>query len=280
MNGGDSRFDGDFPSYSNVAPLYRQVGQQFQIHSSNSNENTYTNLWSGPYGAYQTVLQTFQNTETPRRILPINVYYHFYSGERQAALLALKRVYEWAVGQREEIFPLYASRFIDVVHGFISTGIDRLDDRTWRVSDNGQCRTIRFDDCSLYPDLDRSRGILGFRHYQGCLYVSLDDSADHLIALAATPPQQPHLVQATADVLDLTIDSANIIRFRSDALAQATFAWANLLPRTDFAVRIEATSGETVQTVRTDADGKLRFTVPLRGPATLSISPASGEGGD
>jgi len=280
MNGGDSRFDGDFPSYSNVAPLYRHVGQQFQIHSSNSNENTYTNLWSGPFGAFQTVLQTFQNTESPRRVLPINVYYHFYSGERQAALLALERVYEWAVSQREDIFPLYASRFIDVVHGFISTRIERLDDRTWRVNDNGQCRTIRFDDCPLYPDLTRSRGILGFRHYQGGLYVALDESNDHLIALTQTPPRQPYLIQATADVLDLTIASDKALRFHSEALAEATFVWANLLPRADFAIRTEAAAGETIQIAQTDAEGTLRFTAPLQGPAVLSISPASGEGGD
>ena len=86
--------------------------------------------------------------------------------------------------------------------------------------------------------------------------------------------------QATADVLDLTIAADRALRFRSEALGQATIVWANLPPRVDFAVRTEGTAGETVQTVRTDAEGRLRFTVPLHGPATISISPASGEGGD
>ena len=95
MNGGDSRLDGEYPSYHYVAPLYRQHEGFYQIHSSNSNENTYTNLWSGPFGGYVNAIQTFANTDSPRRILPVNVYYHFYSGERQAALEALRIVYNW-----------------------------------------------------------------------------------------------------------------------------------------------------------------------------------------
>jgi polysaccharide biosynthesis protein PelA len=279
MNGGDSRFDGDFPSYSTVAPLYRQVGPYYQIHSSNSNENVYTALWSGPYGGFQNVLQTFRNSENPRRILPINVYYHFYSGERQAALLALQRVYEWVLAQREEIFPVYASRFVDVVHGFISTRIEQLGERLWRITDNGQCRTVRFDACALYPDLNRTTGVLGFRHYQNCLYVSLDESQEHLIPLTEQPPARPYLTQATADVLELTADRNGGLRFRSEALGEATFIWANLVPNTDYAVRVEGKSDETVLTPRTDAVGILHFTAPLRGGADISISPAATGGG-
>src|SRR5690606_37394437 len=45
MNGGDTRLDGEYPSYTYVAPLTRVVGSERQVYSANSNENTYTNLW-------------------------------------------------------------------------------------------------------------------------------------------------------------------------------------------------------------------------------------------
>lgn len=273
MNGGDSRFDGEFPSYATVAPLYRQVGPYYQIHSSNSNENTYTNLWSGQYGAFQNVVQTFQNTESPRRILPIDVYYHFYSGERHASLLALQRVYAWVAARREEIFPVYASRFIDVVHGFIDARIERLGEGVWRVSNSGQCRTVRFDHCALYPDLVRSTGVLGFRHYQDCLYVALDETKEHVIALTDRPPDRPYLVQATADVLGLHRESG-ALRFRSAALGKATFVWADLAANTDFSVLVEGQTATAMHPVRSDTVGGLRFTVPLVGPAAISIAPA------
>jgi len=278
MNGGDSRLDGEYPSFIYVAPLYRQVGPYYQIHSSNSNENTYTRLWTGPYGGYQNAIQTFENTESPRRVLPINVYYHFYSGERQASLLALKKVYEWVVDQKNEIFPVYASRFIDVVHGFISTRIERLERRSWRIRENGQCRTVRFDDCPLYPDLERSTGILGFRHYQNCLYISLDESREHVIRLVDAPPLRPYLRRATADVLDLHRGEDGSLRFRSETLNQATYVWSNLAAEVDFSISIKGKKQAAMFSARTDATGTLRVSLPLRGGATIAVIPTPGKG--
>ena len=48
MNGGDLRFDSEYSSVAYVAPLARTVGREHQIYSVNSNENTYTNGWTGP----------------------------------------------------------------------------------------------------------------------------------------------------------------------------------------------------------------------------------------
>ena len=45
INGGDTRFDREFPSTAWVAPLGVRVGDELQVFASNSNENTYTDLW-------------------------------------------------------------------------------------------------------------------------------------------------------------------------------------------------------------------------------------------
>jgi len=183
--------DGEYPSYTGVAPLYRQVGPYLQVHSANSDQNTYTGLWTGPFGGFQNVIQTFQRTESPRRILPVDVYYHFYSGERYASVLALQRIYQWVLEHRDELFPVYASRYISVVQGLFTTRIERQGRDTWRISGNGACRTLRFDPCPRFPDWRRSSGLLGFRHYQGALYVSLDESPEHVVALTDRPPTVP-----------------------------------------------------------------------------------------
>ena len=88
INGGDSIFDRKNPSYTSLAPLGVEVGGYRQIYAPNSNENIYTNEWHGPYYGFKFVLETFGNTESPVRIKPINIYYHYYSGERWAALNA------------------------------------------------------------------------------------------------------------------------------------------------------------------------------------------------
>ena len=272
MNGGDARFDGEYPSYCYVTPLYRQVGSYYQIHSSNSNENTYTNLWAGPFGGYQNAIQTFVNTETPRRVSPINVYYHFYSGERPAGLHALKVVYDWVRSQKA--FPVYASRYIGIVKGFISTRLERLGDRDWQIRENGACRTIRFDNCALYPDLDRSRGILGFGHHQNALYVFLDDSQEHRVSLTDTQPEGPYLRQATADVDGLRWTRLGGISFRTGGLHNAAYAWGNFPAGRAYTVRWASEAREGAVAVRSGTDGSLRFSIPLRGPGTATVEPA------
>ncbi len=84
LNGGDTRFDAEFPSYAWVAPVGRQVGSAWQVYASNSNENTYTDLWTDRFFAFKFLTATLKNTESPRRVTAHNIYFHMYLG-REAA---------------------------------------------------------------------------------------------------------------------------------------------------------------------------------------------------
>jgi len=275
MNGGDARFDGEYPSYCYVTPLYRKVGNTYQIHSSNSNENTYTNLWTGPFGGFQNVIQTFVNTESPRRVSPINIYYHFYAGERPAGLHALKVVYDWLVAR--ETFPVYASRYIRIVEGLISTRMEQIGRGMWRISDNGACRTIRFDNCSQYLDLERSDGVIGFLHYQNCLYVHLDESSEHRLALTTETPSRPYLARATADVEGLTWEGNGRFSFRSSALEGAVYVWRNLVADARYAIEVDTGHGSETTPARTDGSGMLKISTVLRGPGRVTVKPNGDE---
>lgn len=254
MNGGDSRFDGDFASYYYVAPLYRQVEGFTQVHSSNSNENTYTNLWTGPFGGFQNVIQTFENTEAPRRVLPVNVYFHFYSGEQEAAMQALHRVYEWIQNRREDLLPIYASRYIEGVTGFIDTRIDSVGAHAWEVRNYGACRTVRFDNTELVPDLEHSQGVLGFRRHQAGIYVHLADSSHARVHMTTKPPSKPYLAWSTVLLDNVSIRDGRI-GFTYTSLGPCIATWDNLPPQQPFAVSIDGRS--TV--VRSTAQGTLRL---------------------
>ena len=93
MNGGDTMFDSTHNSHTSVAPLYRQAGKALQIYASAANENIYTNEWAGPFYGFRNVIETFERTESPRRLAPVNIYYHWYSGEYKASMQALVEVY-------------------------------------------------------------------------------------------------------------------------------------------------------------------------------------------
>jgi len=178
INGGDSRFDREYNSLTWVSPLGRQVGKEWQIYASNSNENTYTDLWTGRYHGFKYLIKTFENTESPYRLKPLNVYYHMYSGERKAALNALIANLEYV--RTQKVIPIETSQFIKIVEGFQNSKIYKLSDNSWQVENNGDLQTIRFDYSSTKTvDYKKSKGVIGQRHLQGSLYVFLDKNVEN-----------------------------------------------------------------------------------------------------
>ena len=154
INGGDSRFDAKFPSYAYVAPVGRQVGRYRQIYASNSNENTYTNLWRGPYFGFKNVRQTFERTESPMRLRAANVYYHMYSGERPAALKALIANLDWV--RRNELAPIATSHYAAIGQGFFSNPVTcdwnaAVASRGARCAQHHTIRPRRGSQCGLAP---------------------------------------------------------------------------------------------------------------------------------
>ena len=173
LNGGDSRFDREFNSLSWVSPVGREVGGQRQIYSSSSNENTYTNLWKGPFYGFGYLEQTLRRTETPWRLKPINIYYHNYSGERLASLNALRKNFAYARSQK--ITPVTASHFAAIGDGFYTTVFENIGKQRWRIKNRGRLQTIRFDQATFNAiDFKQSQGVIGQMHFQGSLYVHLD----------------------------------------------------------------------------------------------------------
>ena len=95
INGADTVFDPLNPSITGVMPLYRPVGKRIQIYNSMANDNIFTNLWDKPYWGFRRVTLTYEKTETPRRLRPMNSYFHFFSGAKQASLNALRFVFDY-----------------------------------------------------------------------------------------------------------------------------------------------------------------------------------------
>jgi len=173
INGGDTRFDTTFPSYSWVAPLGRLVGQERQIYASASNENTYTDLWTDKYFAYRQVLETYWNTNVPIRVKPVDLYFHCYSGERLGSLGALKTILD----DLRTMNPccVKTSHYSKMAEGFYSTVFEKLGEKKWKVLNRGELQTIRFDQSSdMAVNWETSLGVIGQRHFQGSLYVALE----------------------------------------------------------------------------------------------------------
>lgn len=79
----------------------------FQVFAPNQNENVYTNEWRGPFYGFERVIETFEFTETPRRLKPINIYFHTYLTTKLAGMRSLDKVFSYAMAQE-------ISRFLPV----------------------------------------------------------------------------------------------------------------------------------------------------------------------
>jgi polysaccharide biosynthesis protein PelA len=183
LNGGDSRFDAAFPSQLYVPPISRMVGTERQIYAVNSNENTYTNGWTGPFDAFKTLGETLDNTELPRRLKGFNIYYHSFSATKTEGLEAVRANLEKA--RASNIAPITASRYAEIAEGFFSVKIFEIARDRWLVKERGGLNTMRFDAAAgIAVDYAASVGVVGAGRHAGSLYVTLDPAvAEPVIAI-------------------------------------------------------------------------------------------------
>lgn len=255
INGGDTMRDGAWPSYTTVAPLLRQVGRRWQVYTSAANENLYTNLWTGPFYGFRHVTETFRRTETDRRVCPVNIYYHFYSGERVAALKALRETYAWAAAR--PLAPLFTSEYAAMVAGFRTARLARTGEG-WRVWDHGALRTVRFDDTAEGLDLERSHGVLGATRHGGALYVHLAGPEPATIVLRREAPPALGLVSASHRVHDWR-RAPGALAFRLAGIGTKSAEVGGLRPGREVTVRLTDAAGSRSLRVRADGEGVAAF---------------------
>ena len=160
MNGGDSRYDPDYPSISYLSPVSRPVGAERQIYAGNANDYLYITDGTGREHGYLNLDATIKATEGPRRLKPMNVYYHMFAGERAAQLAAVKHHLDAA--RAALVTPIAASNYAAIADGFLSAEITALDKNSWLIRHRGALGTVRFDDAArITVDFARSVGVLG-----------------------------------------------------------------------------------------------------------------------
>lgn len=190
INGGDTIISNTQPWLSNVAPLGIKHGEYYQIYTGQQNENVYTNDWTGPFWGFKKVIQTFKMTEKPRRLKPINIYYHFYAGSKRASLSALKSAFDWATTQ--DVMPIYTSEYIKKVMDFYDISIVKEDGK-WLYWGMKHLKTLRLD--SVNVDMKHSRGVVGYK----APYISLAPDMKHVLVVGESDARA-YLIDANAGV--------------------------------------------------------------------------------
>ncbi|MEA5115526.1 MAG: bifunctional glycoside hydrolase 114/ polysaccharide deacetylase family protein [Geobacteraceae bacterium] len=190
INGGNTLMTESYRSITAVAPLGIDRGGLFQVYAPNENENVYTNLWTSGFAGYGRVLETFRLTDGPRRLKPVNIYYHFYSATKQASLAALDKVHSWAAGQH--LNSIFASGYAERVLDFNRTVVARTSDG-WLVRNGGSLREMRIPSGLGFPSLGTGVNIAGFNEHNGERYVHLGPSGTAQVKLRKKMDDKPYV---------------------------------------------------------------------------------------
>jgi polysaccharide biosynthesis protein PelA len=200
MNGGDTIITHSLPTLTSVAPLGIERGAQFQVFAPNQNENVYTNNWTGPFNGFERVIETFEMTESPRRLKPINIYFHTYIGSKRASLASLDKIFDYA--EQQETHPIFSSDYARKVLNFRTLSIARTPDG-WRIRGAQALRTVRLPKLAGVPDLATSKNIAGYRKEGDVTYVHLaGDDAE--LRISKQTKETPNLVSSNARITSFT----------------------------------------------------------------------------
>lgn len=197
MNGGDTAITRDYPSLAAVGGHGIEKEGLLQVYAPITNENIHTNLWRGPYYGYERVIESFEMTEAPRRLKPVDIYYHTYSASKRAGLNAVHKAFAWT--KTQALHPVFASEYIRKVRDFHDLAIAH-DNGGWRIRGNGDLRTFRLP--AGQPRLVDARGVAGFTAGREGRYLHLTGGDAWFASENTARPDTPRLVDANARLDD------------------------------------------------------------------------------
>jgi polysaccharide biosynthesis protein PelA len=197
MNGGETIITNSQPSLTDVAPLGVARGDYYQVYAPNQNENVYTNLWTGPFYGYSRVVETFKLTDSPRRLKPVDIYFHTYAASKPGSLKALDEVYAWALKQSNH--PIFPSDYIRRVLDFNQSVIAHAD-KEWFFYGDGSIDTLRIEKKWGYPTIND--GVAGYNEFNDSRYVHLAKAEVHRVPLVSQEGDTVYLFDANAKLID------------------------------------------------------------------------------
>jgi polysaccharide biosynthesis protein PelA len=223
MNGGGAATVKSGHSYTLVWPIGLRKGGHLQVHAPVSSDFVFTANWTSPLSGYDRVVETFELTDYPYRVKPIDIQYHAMSMVKPASLQALERVYGWAAQQ--PVMHVYASEYAQKVLDFNRMVIARSAEG-WRIRGGGALRELRMPSSLGVPDVAASRAISGYQRRASEIYVHTA-AADALLKLAPQATAQPYVVDANGRIERWQQDGGTL-RFSLQAHVPLRFSLANV----------------------------------------------------
>jgi polysaccharide biosynthesis protein PelA len=284
INGGNSRFNADYPSVAYVSPISCPVGSERQIYSVARNENHYLDDKGLPNYAFANLKETIRNTESPRRLKGIDLYYSVHSAERPATLNSIKSTLESV--RKAPVIPIKTSDYAAIADGFFTIEIIALGESRWQIRNRGALQTLRLDDADgLELDLAPSKGTIGENRHEHALYIALDPAVDEpVVALRST--SDPHPATGVSAML---VESRWLMRsvsakacelnFTTQGYGDGEFVWTGLEPGQHIVAISRRSQTLWRQLTEVPGNQRLALTIPISAiePVEVSVKCTSSE---
>ena len=262
MNGGGAATTKAFRSHTLVWPVGLRKGGPFQVHAPVSSDFVFTGNWTGPFSGFDRAIETFELTELPYRLKPIDIHYHAFSASKPESLGALKRVYDWAL--KQPVMNIYASEYAQKVLDFNRMVIARGPEG-WMIRGGGALREVRMPSSLGIPDVAASRAIAGYHRRANDIYVHTA-AADALLKFSPQATTQPYLVDANGRIERWQHDGGTM-RFGLQAHVPLRFSLANVS-----GCQVEGDDGALAGVAQ---GGITRYELKQNGIERISVSCAS-----
>ena len=280
LGGGVTRYIIDYPSLSTLSPYGYVEGSDVQIYASNGNENALRGMDEDYFTGLRYFPLFARQTETPRRLLPLNLYFHAADAGNPLALTAVEENIQFI--RSRPFLRLESSQYAELAHQFYQVKIIQKGNDTWEINGISRPLTIRFAQSSRDTvDFEHSQGVWGMRYLQGNLYVQLAQKGPYLVALKRKNdlnlyPAAPvaYVIDSAWTIKDLRISKSTLI-LRAQGYGLGKMRWR--MPQVGtYLVRTEGVGGAVAQQeVAVDGEGILNFTLAEANglPVTLTIRP-------
>lgn len=167
-----------------LPPYVYKLGGHVQFNCRSLNESSFSNT-PVKNSNFSRVIHVFERTDNSDFTLPINLYFHWYSGSNEDNLVELLKVLNWV--SKQNTTPVFTSEYVDMLKDFLSIQIFK-EEASWVVMNKGYVRTVRFDDCDRHINFEKSENIIGYCHRKKSLYVFLNEEKKHKIELQEEEP--------------------------------------------------------------------------------------------
>lgn len=272
MNGGNTMISRRAQGIASISAQDTLTDGVQQVYAPVQNEYVYTGGFNGPlYGGYRLVLDTFKITESPRRLKPVCVYYHFYCAQTGDSLKSLKEVHDWCLAQ--PLHSLTGKQYVLSAEDARYARMSSLGPQRWLYEGTGHCRTLRVPEAWGAPHLSACTGISGYSRHQGFTY--LHTTGAQRVVVDFTPElAAPLYLESSSGEITLSLQSAKELKASVQDLRPVQVIVGGLDPKRGYTVSGEA-GGQQIEQKKLSVDKSGLISLTLPPVCTFSLQQAA-----